>query len=281
MPKTIVTHQNPDLDAIMSTWLLLRFDQSRYGDSELVFIPGSTTYKDRPVDEDKDVVHVDVGMGKFDHHQPGVEETCASELVYRSLIEEGLVKPSDEALKSMIKHAKSIDLFYDFDWSEANDPRFSFSLSEIIPALHLLQIHDDEAVLRMTLVQLDGVYQKLKGVYKAREEIEEGVEFQSLWGKGLMVSAGSDSVHKVAQRMGYKIVLVKNENTGYMGVKTAPDVDESLKPLYDKIVEQDEQDRWFYHNSGHMILHGSSKGKKPEPSKLDARQILDLIKSIK
>ena len=288
MPKTIVPHQNPDLDAIMSTWLLVRFDQPRYGDAKLVYIPGSTTYKDLPVDGNPDVVHVDVGFGRYDHHQKGRQDTCASELVYKSLVEEGLVKPSDEALKAMIEHARAIDLFLDYDWSEANETRFSFTLSEIIPALHRLQIHEDEVVVRMIMVQLDGVYQKMKDLYKAREEIKEGVEFQSVWGKGLMVESGADNVHKIAQRMGYEIVLVKNEKSQYIGIKTVPSVEKSLRPLYDKIHKLDGPPRlgeagegkWFYHNSGHMLLHGSSKGKKPEPSKLSIEEILELIKSI-
>lgn len=280
MSKTLVTHRHPDLDAIMSLWLMVRFDQSRYGDAELVFIPASTTYRNEPVDSNEAVIHTDVGMGKYDHHQEGRFGTCASELVWKELVSQGLILPSDEAVKMMVEHAKSIDLFEDCFWEEAKLPRFEFTLSEIIPALHRLQIFDDEAVARMIFVQFDGVYQKLKDWYKAKQEIEGGVEFESIWGKGIAVEAGSDDVHKVAQRMGYKIVVVGDPGTGYLGIKTVPAADRSLKPLYDKIVALDGTEKWFFHNSGQMVLHGSDKGPRQSPSKLSVEKILDLIGEI-
>lgn len=276
----IVTHQHPDLDAIMSVWLLIRHDQSRYGDAKLAFVPGSTTYKNLPVDSNHEIVHVDVGFGKYDHHQEGAYGTCASEQVWRDLVEQGLVKPSDEALKAMVEHAKSIDLFEDREWPEADLPRFAFTLSEIIPALHRLQIHDNEAVVRMIMVQLDGIYQKLKDWYKSKQAIEQGIEFESRWGKGLAIEVGADDVHKVAQRMGYEIVVVGDTGTGYMGIKIEPGVKEKLRPLYDKIAQVDGAEKWFYHNSGQMLLHGSDKGKKPALSKLSVSEILEMIKEL-
>lgn len=278
MTKTIVTHQHPDLDAIMSVWLLIRQDQSRYGDAKIEFVPGSTTYKGEPVDSDPDVVHVDVGFGRYDHHQEGVYGTCASEIIYHSLIEEGLVSPSDKALKAMIEYAVSIDNFLDREWEEGRLARYGFTLSEIIPALHRLQVHDNEAVLRMVMVQLDGVYQRMKDYYKAKEELTKGEEFVSRWGRGIMVVSGADNIHKIAQREGYEITVVSNPDTGYMGIKIAPNSREKLKVVYDRIVELDGADKWFYHNSGQMLLFGSSKGKKPKASRLNIKQILEIIK---
>jgi len=276
MPKVIVTHKNPDLDAIMSAWLLIRFDQSRYGDAAFEFVPGGTTYKNLPVDEDQGVVHVDVGYGKYDHHQAGSYGTCASKLVWEALIKEGLIAPTDMALRQMVEYALAIDLFVDCEWAEAGQARYAFTLSEIVPALHRLQIHDNEAVLRMVLIQLDGVYQRLKDMYKAKEEIAQGIEFASPWGKGLAVESGSDDVHKTAQKMGYKIVVEKT-NKGYVKIKIVPGLNKTLKDLYDKIVAVDGVEKWFYHNSGQMMLNGSSKGPSVEPSSLTISEILTMI----
>lgn len=279
MPKTIVTHQHPDLDAIMSVWMLVRHDQSRYGDAKLEFIPGSTTYKNLPVDGDSEVVHVDVGYGRYDHHQEGGYGTCATELIWRDLVQEGLVAPSDEALKAMVEHAKAIDLFSDREWEEAKLARFAFTLSEIIPALHRLQVYDNEAVTRMVMGQLDGVYQRLKAWYKAKEELGGGVEFESKWGRGIAVE-GSDDVHKVAQRAGYEIVVASDRLREYLGIKIAPGAKEKLDDLYAKILEVDGEGKWFYHNSGQMLLHGSDKGKKPLKTKLNMEKILEIIKTL-
>jgi len=281
MPKTIVTHRHPDLDAIMGIWLLTRFDPNHYGNAELAFIPGSTTYQNQVVDSDEEVIHEDVGYGKYDHHQEGRYGTCAAELIWQDLITEGLASPTDQALKAMVEHTRAIDLFEDCVWPEAREARFAFSLSEIIPALHRLQKYDDEAVVQMSLVQLDGVYQKLKDWYQSQRGMKTGIEFQSRWGRGIAVENGADDLHKVAQRAGYEIVVVGDLKRGYLGIKTKPGNKESLRALYDKIMTLENSDEWFYHNSGQMLLYGSDKGSRPaEPPKLTVSQVVKLIQEL-
>jgi hypothetical protein len=180
----------------------------------------------------------------------------------------------------MVEHARSIDVFEDREWPEASEERFAFTLSEIIPALHRLQVHDDQAVTRMVMAQLDGVYQRLKGWYKAQAAIKEGEEFESRWGKGLAVTEAADDVHKIAQRMGYEIVVVGDKTRGYLGIKIAPGAKEKLDALYDKISVLDGTEKWFYHNSGQMLLHGSDKGKRPTPTQLTVGKVVEIIKEL-
>lgn len=281
MAKTIVTHLHPDLDAIMSAWLLVRFDQSRYGDARLIFLPAGETYKGELVDSDNDVTHVDTGRGVFDHHQPGVKDTCASKLVFEHLVNSGLIEEDDEPLKAMVDFALEIDHFRDLYWPENDHPRYAFMLHEVIPALHSLQVHDDEAVTRMGFVYLDAVYQKLKEREKGKEIIEESQEFESAWGKGIAITGEVDDLAKLAQRMGYQIVVIYNPKKKYMKVKTAPRTAFPLKPLYDKIVEIDGSEMWFYHNSGHIMLTGSDKGAPKAPTSLTIEKMLEVIESIK
>lgn len=280
MPKTLVTHQHPDLDAIMSMWLFVRFDQPRYGDAQLVFVPAGETYKHEMVDSDNDIIHMDTGRGVFDHHQPGAPKTCASQLVYEHLMNGGQVDEDDKPLRQMIDFALDIDHFQDLYWPDPVNPRYAFTLHEVIPALHALQIHDDEAVARMVFVYLDAVYQKLKEWERGREIIEESQEFESVWGKGVAVTGEVDDLAKLAQRMGYLITLIYNPKKKYMKVKTAPHVALDLRPLYDKIVPIDGPDLWFYHNSGHILLTGSDKGAPKAPTKLTVEAMLEIIKNI-
>lgn len=280
MPKTIVTHKNPDLDAIMSVWLLVRFDQSRYGDAKLEFIPASTTYKDLPVDSDPEVVHTDVAYGRFDHHQPGAPQTCASKLVWEYLVAQNLVSPTDQALESMIEYAMEIDHFQDCFWDEAKFPRFAFTLSEIIPAMHRLQVYDNEAVTRTVWVYLDAVYQRLKDAEKSAEAIRTGQVFESAWGRGIVVVTGADDVSKAAQRQGYMIVVVHDPEKGYLKIKLRPDASHDLQALYDKIVLAESPKRWFYHNSGLMLFSGSDKGSAKEKTELTPADILEMVKGV-
>lgn len=277
MSKLIVTHKNPDLDAIMSAWLLVRFDQPHYGDATFEFLPAPTTYRGLPPDNDPNVVHTDTGGGKFDHHKPGGFTTCASKLIYEELLAMQLVEASDEPLQTMVNIALEIDTFADCYWPGTDSPRMALMLHEIIPALHRLQIHDNEAVLRMVFVYLDGVYQRLKDWDKSKEAINEGEEFESVWGKGIAVKTAADDVSKVAQKMGYDIVVIYDTEHGYLKIKTAPAVKMSLQSLYDKISSREEKNRWVYHNSGHMLFSGSDKGGLNEPTQLHLSDLLEMI----
>ncbi len=262
----------------MSSWLLVRFNQSKYGDAKFEFVPAPTTYKGLPPDNDPKIVHVDVGGGKFDHHKPGGFSTCASKLVWEELVAESLISPTDEALKEMVAIALEVDTFADCYWPGTDHPRMAMMLHEVIPALHRLQLHDNEAVLRMVFVYLDGVYQRLKDWQKGKDAVMEGEEFDSAWGKGVIVTTGADDVSKTAQKMGYEIVVIYDKERGYLKIKTAPAVKLPLQALYDKIVLRESSDRWVYHNSGHMLFSGSDKGELKERSQLSLNDLLEMIR---
>lgn len=280
MTKTLVTHKNPDLDAITSLWLFIRFDQSHYGDAKLEFIPASTTYKNLPVDSDPDVVHVDVGFGRFDHHMPGGYTTCGSKLVYEHLVAQGIVSPSDIALKQMAEFALSIDRFEDSGWDEPLAIRYAFTLHEVIPSLHILQTMDNEAVTRYVFVYLDGVYQRLKQVIKAQEEIVSGTQFTWSKGKGLAILSGNSEVIKIAQKQGYSLVILKHPDYGHMRIKAVPEKNIDLTPLYDKIMKFDRPDQWFLHPSKQMLLNGSDKSSPKDPTTLGISEVVDLAKEV-
>lgn len=277
MSKLIVTHIHPDLDAIMSSWLLVRFNQPQYGDAKFEFVPAPHTYKDLSPDNDPNVIHVDVGGGKFDHHKAGGFSTCAARLVYDELIALKLVNAEDESLKTLINIAYEVDTFADCYWPGTDHPRMAMMLHEIIPALHRLQTHDNEAVLRMVFVYLDGVYQRLKDWQKGKEAVNEGTEFESAWGKGIIVTTAADDVSKTAQKMGYDIVVISDTNKGYLKIKTAPGVRLPLKAIYDKICLAENPERWVYHNSGHMLFSGSDKGEFKERTTLHLNDLLEMI----
>lgn len=280
MPALIVTHYNPDLDAVMSAWLLVRFAQSRFGDAELAFCPAGKTYKDELVDSDPEIVHVDTGRGVYDHHQPGRTKTCAAKLVWESLKSEGYLEEENKPLEVMIEYVYEIDSFQDCYWPEAENPRYAFMLHEILPALHSLQIYDNEAVARMGFSYLDAAYQSLKNVEHAKKNIEEAEKFESAWGRGVAIAAETDDLSKVAQRMGYQIVVSFHPKKKYLKIKTAPRVSLDLKPLHDKIRKKEDGKIWFYHNSGHILLSGSDKSAPEEITNITMQELLQMIKEV-
>jgi len=126
----IVTHLNPDLDAITSVWLLKRFGGSEFGNAEVKYIPAGTTYKNQPVDKDEGVVHVDTGFGRFDHHGRN-QKTCAATLVLEYLRSEFPSVKKDLALSRLVKVVEDIDFeAADLYYPEAEDDRYAKDLAQ-------------------------------------------------------------------------------------------------------------------------------------------------------
>ena len=75
--KIIVTHINPDQDAISSVWLVKRFFPG-WDKAEVKFVPAGKTLNSNSPDNDPEIIHVDTGLGKFDHHTTGDKTVCAA-----------------------------------------------------------------------------------------------------------------------------------------------------------------------------------------------------------
>ena len=101
VPTTIVAHLAPDLDCIAAIWMFKRFGGAH--DYQVRFVPAGTTLENLPADSDPHVIHVDTGLGRFDHHQRHVRTLSAAELVRRSLVGQ------DVALERMIRQVTLID----------------------------------------------------------------------------------------------------------------------------------------------------------------------------
>src|SRR3990167_4986033 len=91
--KILVTHISPDLDAIASSWLIKRY-LPEWESAEHEFVPAGSTLKNKDPDANKNVIHVDTGLGKFDHHQLK-ERSSATKRVFDYLAEEGYIKEKD------------------------------------------------------------------------------------------------------------------------------------------------------------------------------------------
>ena len=68
--KNIVTHTNPDMDAVSSVWLIKRFLPG-WEEARVNFVKSieSTEEKNQKADTNPNELWVDVGRGKLDHHQ--------------------------------------------------------------------------------------------------------------------------------------------------------------------------------------------------------------------
>lgn len=280
LEKIIVTHIFPDLDAICAVWLLLKFDQD-WKEARVEFVPAGKTYMEQVVDSDPTIVHVDTGMGRFDHHQ-GNERTCAAELVFNYLKSEKKLNIKYlGALERLVKVAVQVDHFEDFFWDKPNDDRYEFFLAYLLDSLKLSGNLNDKELVYQGMALLDGVVFGLRQKIKSEEEIKKGEEFQTKWGRTLGIETQLMFDIKLAHKMGYSLVVRKEPDKGFVSIKCQPKEELDLSEAYEALKQADKQADWFFHSSKHIISNGSRHNLEVKPSKLSLAEIKEVLTNLK
>jgi len=276
--KTIVTHLSPDLDAIASVWLIKKY-LPNWNDAEVKFVPSGTTLDNQSPDSDKDVIHVDTGLGKFDHHQTN-DYTSATKLVYKYLmgrdyIDEKEIKP----LEKIIEYVNSTDHFAEVFYSDPEADRYDFMIRQLVDGLKV--INSDEAkLMEIIFLLLESALIVFKNKVNAEEEINRGFVFKSYLGRSLALESKNEEAVKLALKKGFTLVIRRHPEVGFTRIKTIPEKKYSLRPIYEKILEVDKKGSWFFHISGHMLLNGSSGNPKLIPTTLSINKIIEIVKAI-
>ncbi|MFS8159250.1 MAG: hypothetical protein ACMG6E_03385, partial [Candidatus Roizmanbacteria bacterium] len=205
--KTIVTHIGPDIDAISSVWLLRKFKPG-WVMADVAFVPAGKTLDDQEVDSNPTVLHVDTGMGKFDHHQ-SEEKTCAASLVLDHLLEIDAIKDKyREALERLVEVVRCFDNFEESSWEDADADWFQFCLPDILFGLKGMS-YTNEEVIEMGEKMLESVFLLLQQKVYAEKDIESGFVFTSPWGRTLALESRNSQVAHVALKAGYDMILWK------------------------------------------------------------------------
>ncbi len=278
--KTIVTHFNPDVDAICSVWLIKR-QLPEFKDAEVKFVPAGKTLNDQKADSNPDIIHVDTGFGQFDHHHTN-KRTCASKLVYEFLDKKGFLKKGErKILERMVELVTAIDHFENAFWPDPSSDRYLLFVDSIIDGFKLNFPKDDLKIIDLGFLLLDSVYTQIGNKVWAEKLIkEEGIEFSSPWGKGIGISTTNDEAVSLAQKSGYKIVVRKDPHKDYVRIKSLPVAEINLTQVYNKLMELDKDASWFLHAGKHMILNGSTKNPEMKPTKLTLEEIIEVIKNL-
>lgn len=277
MIKIIVIHFNPDLDAIGAVWLWKKFNDD-YKEAELVFVPAGNTYQNQKVDNNEDIIHLDTGLGKFDHHQLS-NKTCATELVFNYLKSKNKQLKNDKALIRLIKVINQIDNFEECLWPKPSADYFNFNLPEILRGLRASMGADDKALLGFGLRCLDGVYNSLKIKINAEDELTKGYKFTTQWGKAIGCLTQNDEVLKLGQKLGFILVVQKDPRTEHLRIKARPDKKIDLTVVKNKLKKLDPKASWYLHISKRMLLNGSSKNPLVVPSKLSLKKTIEVLKT--
>lgn len=272
--KTIVTHIGPDLDAITSVWLIKTFFPG-WKEAGIAFVPAGKTLNNMAPDENQDIIHVDTGFGRFDHHQTDAD-TCASVLVYEEIIK---TIGQDEALRRFVGVVNEIDHFREVFFPNPTADYWDLGIISQIDGWRLIHSEDPLKVVALGMDALDAIYKTFQNkVWAEKEMKEKAVHFDSPWGNAFGVETTNDEVVHLGQKMGYAVVIRRDPRKGYIRIKSLPKDDIDLTDVYNTLKQKDPAATWFLHASRHMVLNGSAKNPDMRPTKLSLQEIIDVLK---
>ncbi|MFH1186927.1 MAG: hypothetical protein V1697_02000 [Candidatus Levyibacteriota bacterium] len=298
--KIIVTHVSPDLDGIASIWLVKKYLPG-WNEAVCKFVSAGKRLKgfentERIIETNgkDEVIHVDTGLGPLDHHQ--IDSVAISAI---SLTKDYVLKEYSRSNPEMVKHDKwkykkeaiarmakviiDIDHFQEIFWQDPANDHHEFGLLNILDGLKIEKPNQDKQYVEFGCKALDALLHEFENKIWAEDEIKnKGIIFETSFGKGIGLETINDEVVKLAQKMGFLIVVRKDPRKGYARIKTMPDSEKKknsidLTPVYNKLKSLDPDAHWFLHISKKMLLNGSSKSPDFKPTKLS---LADIIKEL-
>lgn len=279
--KTLVTHISVDLDAVTSSWLVKRFLPG-WDEADIKHVSAGTTLNDQEPDTNADIMHVDTGMGQFDHHQleDKKKEFSATKRVFDFLKDQGHLKQNDvEALSRIASFVTQIDHFGEVHFPDPMADRYDFLLSQIIDGMKINRMKDAD-IVDVAFKSLDGIFLIIRQKIAAQEEIKKGYIFSSKWGKSIAMETKNEEAVKVALKSGFNVVIKRDPNAGFLRIKTTPTPDIDLTAVYDAVKQKDPKAYWYLHASKNMLLNGSSKRPDVVASSLTLPQVIEIMRSI-
>ncbi len=276
MSKLIVTHVSPDFDGIPAIWLFRKFHPD-FKNARVAFVPAGSTYNNAPVDSDPDIVHVDTGLGKFDHHQSN-DFTCGAQKVYEYLVAEGYIK-DDEALSRLVKVLTELDHGWDnYKWPEPASDRNEFLVHNVLSGWKIMEQASDEKCVEWVSFVIESIYRLLQSKVRAETEIKNGSEFETRWGKGVAVLSSNSTVLDLAIKMGFAVVVIKDPNRGNVRVTGSNVKGVDFTNAYGQILKLDKEGTWFLHSSLVLLRNGSSRNPTMKPTKLNLDQMIEVLR---
>jgi hypothetical protein len=280
--KTVVTHINPDQDAVCAVWLVKMFFPG-WADAAVKFIPAGSTFDSGPPDEDPDVIHVDTGLGRFDHHQTGDRTLSASSLVFREIKSRGYVtnKAELEALERMVAVVRDVDHALERTWPEPTHDRYEFLFDAILNGLKKnKKQYANEKLIEFGFDACNGIFWGMKQKVLAGKILAKGDKFESRWGQGVALETLNESAMTLAQRRGYQIVVGKSQSSGNVKIYGHPGSEVDLNEVCELLVRKDSESDWYLHPSKKLLLNGSSKNPNMRPTKLSLGEVVEIIKNL-
>lgn len=284
--KTIVTHLNPDLDALCSVWLLKRFLPD-WVEATVKFIPaGIVKVESLKNDQGDEVLVVDTGFGELDHHQSD-KRTCGAKLVWKYI--KNKVSSSEYLVSSIKKQAieRLVDvvLRIDYDAEDITMPKaaddfnvFLFNERQILRGYRTLYRGQSEKHLEFGFAVLDSVFEVLKSKIEAEEIIKKGLIFSTKWGRGVAAETNNEMYMHLAQQLDFKVVVSKDPKKGHVRIHGLPRVGINFTEVKNELEKLDPNATWYLHQSLSLLLNGSTANPEMKPTTLELNEVVEVLK---
>ncbi len=300
--KIIVTHMSPDLDAITSVWVIKRYLPG-WEEAAVEFVPAGTRsqrVKNNPDFETSpiltlqkdEIIHVDTGLGPLDHHQTPDQDTCGAKRSWdyvveqRSKADQPIKENVHEATARIVNLVVQYDHFQEVYRPEADADYQDLSLFGINEGLQYKKPGEDDYVVEFVSTCLDYLLSHFENKVWAENELKNGIEFETKYGKALGIESINTSVIKLAQKRGYVLVACKDSRRGHVSIKTLPNKASGdggisrgmdLTLAYEQLKKMDTEATWFLHVSKKMLLNGSTKNPDMKPTTLSLEQLIRVL----
>ena len=260
---TIVGHFAPDLDCLTAIWILMRFGGA--ANADLQFVPAGATLGQPPPDANPQIMHVDTGGGRYDHHQRASRDLCAAELVRRA------IAPRDVALERLVRQVCQIDNAT----APPGDHGF-FNITALIAGYNLLYPNHPHHVAYAMLPNLDAWYEHEARQIRLEIAFARRIEFQTSWGLGIAMESEDGGSSRLAYRHG-AVLFAYRDGHGWMGIAAQSRSSVNLSEVYADLQRIDGEADWYLHPSKRLLLCGTAKSPPRSASRLTLADLVRVI----
>ena len=243
-------------------WILRRW--GGLADALLRFVPAGTTLNGAKVDSDPQIIHVDTGHGRFDHHHIADVTLSAAELVRRA------VAPDDEVLRRMTHTVTLLD-------HARAEGGTAPTICDLIAGLNLLYPDTPETVALTTFVHLDAWYAYESRQVNLEAAFARRVEFDTPWGPGVAMESDDGGSARLAYGTG-AVLYVYRDGKGNMGIIARSRAPVDLTPVLRDLRRIDPQADWYLHPSKRMLVCGTPKAPPQVPSRLSLTELVGVLR---
>lgn len=259
---TIVGHLHPDLDCLAAMWILRRW--GGLDQAELRFVPAGTTLNGQPADSDPNIIHVDTGNGRFDHHMTADTSLSAAELVRRAVAPDNMVLERMVDVITLLDHARA-------------EGGTAPNILDLIEGSNLLHPETPHEVANATFINLDAWHEREAKQSRLEAAFENRIEFDTPWGFAIAMESEDGGSSRLAFRAG-AVLYVYRDGKGNLGIvaksRSSVDLTQVLRDL--RRIDRDAD--WYLHPSKRLLVCGTPKAPPRAPSRLSLDELIGVLR---